>query len=113
MRTLWNVWEELIQGYQTAFVPLENLYPNNASVKALLQQIVIEAALLLAPPCNTTIQSLDNGKINGGQFYKYVLVHHCIPDVTHFQGPFFTLATQYLKITKNGLFGFKVEFCNR
>ena len=65
MRTLWNVWEELIQGYQTAFVPLENLYPNNASVKVLLQQIVIEAALLLAPPCNTTIQSLDNGKING------------------------------------------------
>ena len=73
MRTLWNVWEELIQGYQTAFVPLENLYPNNASVKALLQQIVIEAALLLAPPCNTTIQSLDNGKINGGQFYKYYI----------------------------------------
>lgn len=73
MRTLWNVWEELIQGYQTAFVPLENLYPNNASVKVLLQQIVIEAALLLAPPCNTTIQSLDNGKINGGQFYKYYI----------------------------------------
>ena len=110
MRTLWNVWEELIQGYQTAFVPLENLYPNNASVKALLQQIVIEAALLLAPPCNTTIQSLDNGKINGGQFYKYVLVHHCIPDMTHFQGPFFTLATQYLKITKNYLLNFQIDF---
>ena len=78
MRTLWNVWEELIQGYQTAFVPLENLYPNNASVKVLLQQIVIEAALLLAPPCNTTIQSLDNGKINGGQFYKYY-IHAVFP----------------------------------
>ena len=73
LASLWNVWEQLIGGYQTAFVPLENLYRNNASVKALLQQIVIEAALLLAPPCNTTIQSLDNGKINGGQFYKYVL----------------------------------------
>ena len=65
---LWMVWEQLILGQEQALNPLENLY-QNASIKALLQQIVIEAALLLAPPCNTTIQSLDNGKINGGQFF--------------------------------------------
>ena len=54
---MWDVWLDLVNGTQpsSAFNVFENRF-SNASLKALLQQIVIEAILTLAPSCEQTIK---------------------------------------------------------
>ena len=52
---LWEVWTELVKNtteQRAAFILLEN-EGHDENIKELLQQIVIEAALLLAPKCGS------------------------------------------------------------
>ena len=53
---LWEVWTELVKNTTkqraSAFILLEN-EGHDENIKELLQQIVIEAALLLAPKCGS------------------------------------------------------------
>ena len=64
---LWQVWNSLVNGsaksqQRSAFNLLENEgYQEN--IKILLQQVVIEAALLLIPDCQTIVNA-SKGKPN-------------------------------------------------
>lgn len=56
---MWDVWLDLVNGSAEARPAAFNVFENkfsNASVKALLQQIVLEAILAMAPPCSRTIK---------------------------------------------------------
>ena len=61
---MWTVWSKFVReapfgASTTAFNTFEEMFNNTASIKALLQQMIIEASLMLASPlCNDTIVSL-------------------------------------------------------
>ena len=60
---MWSVWSKFVRevpfgATATAFNTFEEMFNNTASIKALLQQMIIETSLMLAPLCNDTIVSL-------------------------------------------------------
>ena len=59
---MWDVWSSFISPNESimAFNTFENMFNNVSSIKAMLQQIIIEATLILAPLCNSSINILAN-----------------------------------------------------
>ena len=74
---LWEVWTELVKNtteQRAAFILLEN-EGHDENIKELLQQIVIEAALLLAPKCGSWLpdeQGTEQHICTSPKVYKQV-----------------------------------------
>ena len=63
---MWSVWSKFVRevpfgATATAFNTFEEMFNNTATIKALLQQMIIETSLMLTPLCNETIVSLKAG----------------------------------------------------
>ena len=76
---LWEVWTELVKNTTeqraSAFILLEN-EGHDENIKELLQQIVIEAALLLAPKCGSWLpdeQGTEQHICTSPKVYKQVV----------------------------------------
>ena len=63
---MWSVWSKFVRevpfgATATAFNTFEEMFNNTTTIKALLQQMIIETSLMLTPLCNETIVSLKAG----------------------------------------------------